>query len=244
MNSNPETTSIFILAAGRGERMRPLTDHTPKPLLKVSNKSLIEYHLDKASKQGFKDVVINVAHLSHQIIDQIGNGERFGLDIKYSDESRVGALETAGGIIQALDLIKHQQFICLNADIWTDFDYASLLKDRNKLTKKANILAKIVLVKNPPHNLSGDFSFNNKTQLVERINNKEKTIDNFTFSGIGLYKKDSFSTLPKQKQALAPILRNWADHKQLHGIIHTGEWQDIGTPKRLKQINKYLEDQI
>lgn len=239
--ATPETTSVFILAAGRGERMRPLTDHTPKPLLKVQGKSLIEHHLCKLANQGFKDVTINVAHLGQKIIDHIGNGQRFKLNIHYSDESQHGLLETAGGIKKALDLIKYPQFICLNADIWTDFDYCSLLKKASEKLSPEKFTACIVLVENPEHNKKGDFNFNPQTSMVSRLNTKY-TKQSVTFSGIGLYQKNSFSQLAVKKQALGPLLRDWADQQKLHGILHHGEWQDIGTAERLNSLNQSLSN--
>lgn len=229
----PKNTSVFILAAGKGERMRPLTEHTPKPLLKVGELSLIEHHLKKISQHGFKDVIINVAYLGQQIIDKLGDGEKYNLNIQYSNEKNTGALETAGGIRNALHLIKHPHFICVNADVWTDFDYSVLLENFN-LNPKSNTL---VLVKNPSHNLDGDFSFN---KVSRKIENKDKLNTTFTFSGIGLYNKRDFEHLKIEKSPLAPLLRQWINENKLDGLVYSGIWIDIGTPDRLKELNKTI----
>jgi len=228
--TQPNSTSVFILAAGRGERMRPLTDTTPKPLLEVDGKSLIVYHLERLSKLGFKDIVINIDHLGQQIIDKLGSGKELGLNIQYSDERKTGALETAGGIQKALGLIKHPNFLCLNADVWTDFNFLDLIKLPTP---------SITLVENPEHNLNGDFTFNSKNSLAKKIGNStvEKT---FTFSGIGYYQTKDFLNLPSGKTKLAPVLFEWADESKLAAIIHEGEWLDIGTPQRLENLNQSI----
>lgn len=220
-------TSVFILAAGRGERMRPLTDHTPKPLLKVGDHSLIEHHLYRLAKFGFKHVLINHAHLGQQIVDTLGDGGRYNLEIEYSDESKSGALETAGGIIHALDKIRSNEFIVVNGDIWTDFDFSSLLSPL--ITK-----ARLVLVDNPEHHSEGDFHLND--HIVSY--NKQKPC--LTFSGIALYNKTLFHKLEQGKQALAPLLINAMKQQQIEGIHHQGEWLDIGTPERLSELQKTL----
>ena len=228
----PANTTVFILAAGRGERMMPLTKNTPKPLLKVHGKSLIEHHLTRLSELGFIDVVINIAYLGDTIIQQLGNGHQFGLNIQYSDERISGALETAGGIHHALPLIKHNHFLCLNADIWTDFDFSTLLEHHQQL-------ASIVLVKNPKHNQGGDFRINLSSNIV--LPKIDSSIDEIThtFSGISLYQKKLFSHLKPGKQALGPLLNAWCEDKLVTGIIYSGEWHDIGTPLRLNELNSY-----
>jgi len=228
--TNPHSTSALILAAGRGERMRPLTDTTPKPLLKVKGKSLITYHLERLAKLGFKDIVINIDHLGQQIVDELGSGEQFGLHIQYSDERSTGALETAGGIQNALNLIKHPNFICLNADVWTDFNFLELLKQS---------APSIVLVANPEHNPNGDFIFEAENSLAKQINNPttDRILNTFTFSGIGYYKKKDFQSISSGKAKLAPLLFNWGKQSKLKAIIHNGEWLDIGTPERLSDLN-------
>ena len=224
-----QETTVFILAAGRGERMRPLTDHTPKPLLKAGKYRLIEYHLHKLAKQGFKHIVINHAHLGQQIVDTLGDGSRYQLQIEYSDESTSGALETAGGIIHAIDKIRSDCFVVINGDIWTDFDFSNLLSPLDKL-------ARLILVNNPEHHPNGDFHLENS--LVNH--NKQKPC--LTFSGIALYKKALFRELKPGKQALAPVLINAMQLQQVEGIHHQGTWLDIGTPKRLEILDLQLKN--
>lgn len=226
--ASPHTTPVFILAAGRGERMRPLTDITPKPLLKINGKSLIVYHLEKLAEQGFKDIIINIDHLGQQIVDQLGSGDSLGLNIQYSDERPHGALETAGGIHKALDLIKHPNFICLNADIWTNFNFLNLF---NSATPS------VVLVPNPSHNPLGDFIYNpSSKQAIKKTDNTELT--SYTFSGIGYYQKKDFESVEPGKQKLAQLLFEWGKKSRLHAEVHNGEWIDIGTPERLEQLNQ------
>lgn len=227
-----KNTTVFILAAGRGERMRPLTDHTPKPLLKVGGYHLIEYHLHKLAKQGFKHVLMNHAHLGEQIVDTLGDGSRYQLKIEYSDES-FGALETAGGIIYALNKICSEHFIVINGDIWTDFDFSSLLLPLEKQ-------ARLVLVNNPEHHRQGDFYLQNN--LVSEKNLIENNqLPRLTFSGIALYKKALFEHLKQGKQPLAPLLINAMQTQQVEGIHYQGEWLDIGTSERLEQLRLQVE---
>jgi len=229
--ASPESTSVFILAAGRGERMRPLTDSVPKPLLKVNGKSLIVYHLEKLAELGFKDIIINIDYLGQQIIDQLGSGESLGLNIQYSDERPHGALETAGGIHKALDLINSPDFICLNADVWTDYNFQDLLR------KPA---PSVVLVSNPDHNPLGDFIFNPLNNLAsQRVKGSELT--SYTFSGIGYYRKKDFEKVEPGKQKLAQLLFEWGERNKLLAEIHNGKWIDIGTPQRLEQLNQTFE---
>ncbi len=228
---SPANTSVFILAAGRGERMMPLTENTPKPLLEVRGKSLIEHHLIKLAELGFVDIVINIAYLGDAIIQRLGNGQQLGLNIQYSDERISGALETAGGIHHALPLIKHEHFVCLNADIWTDFDFSSLLTNLEKL-------ASIVLVKNPKHNLDGDFKIDIKNHVVLPKTDTSENLKTYTFSGISLYQKALFSSLTPGKQALGPLLNAWSKDKLVSGTVYDGEWHDIGTPSRLHDLNR------
>ncbi|WP_354667861.1 N-acetylmuramate alpha-1-phosphate uridylyltransferase MurU [Aliiglaciecola lipolytica] len=218
----------MILAAGRGERMRPLTDTTPKPLLTVKGKALIELHLEKLALAGFQHVVINHAWLGEQIVAFLGNGERYNLQIHYSAET--SALETAGGIINALPLLKsclqqQRYFTVINADIYSDFEFSCL---PNELDGSKGHL---VLVNNPPHNLKGDFNVIDH-KVVRQPQNQ------FTFSGIAVYDVGLFANLDGRKSPLAPLLFDLAEKGQLTGQHHTGIWFDIGTPQRLEQINK------
>ena len=236
----PANTTVFILAAGRGKRMMPLTAKQPKPLLKVGKLSLIEHHIQHLATLGFKDFVINVAYLGNKIMQKLGDGSRWDVRINYSDEQKIGALETAGGIYNALNLISSEHFLCLNADIWTDFDFTELLSYFNNRSEQ-NASAAIVLVNNPDHNLKGDFCLDKSNQVAclrDTFDTNIPEYKSYTFSGIGLYKKQDFIHLTAGKHALGPLLRNWCDKKILLGFVFQGKWYDIGTPTRLEEINQ------
>jgi len=213
----------MILCAGRGERMRPLTDTLPKPLLEVHGKALVVWHLEKLAKLGFKDVVINIAHLGYEIPQTIGNGSLWGLNITYSDEQEKGALESAGGIKKALTLLGDETFLVVNGDVFCDYDF-----DVN--FDLGESLAHLILVPNPEHNESGDFGL--KKSIV--LNNDSLM---YTFSGIGYYSPKLFSQLKYGKSALAPLLRDAMKIDKVSGEIYKNMWHDIGTPQRLKKIN-------
>ena len=212
-------TKAMILAAGRGERLRPLTDVTPKPLLEVRGKPLIVYHIEALASAGFTDVVINLSWLGEQIRARLGDGAQFGVSIEYSEE--VQALETAGGIQQALPLLS-ERFIVVNADVFTDYDFAAL--------RTADSPAHLVLVDNPQHNDRGDFSLHQSS-----VGNSGSP--QHTFSGIAQYHRSFFAELEPGKQALAPLLRKAADKGQVSGELFQGTWIDIGTVERLAQLN-------
>ncbi len=214
----------MILAAGRGKRMRPLTDHTPKPLLQAGKHRLIEYHLYNLKKSGFKDIVINIAWLGQQIIDFLGDGSNYDLNIQYSNEGKQ-ALETGGGILKALPLLGDKSFLVINGDIWTDYPYQKL-KDI-----KPDGLAHLVLVNNPQHNPDGDF-YLSQNKLSEAGQQK------YTFSGIGIYTKEFFDNQTKEKFPLAPIIKNHIKNNQIDAELYTGKWDDIGTAERLDQLIK------
>lgn len=216
----------MILAAGRGERMRPLTDVTPKPLLKVGGKCLIEHHLINLANAGFTDVVINVAWLGQQIIDAIGKGKKYNLNIVYSDEADQ-ALETGGGIYNALPLLGDEPFLVVNGDVWTDYPFKKL-RDLKLLDK-----AHLVLVNNPQHNLQGDFAINNN-RLLESADEK------FTFSGIGVYSRVFFEESEDGKYPLAPMIRKYIAQDKISGELYAGRWMDIGTQQRLDELNIIL----
>jgi len=216
----------MILAAGRGERMRPLTDTMPKPLLMAGNQRLIEYHLKNLAEAGFKDVVINVAWLGQQIIDTLGNGEKYNLNILYSNEENQ-ALETGGGIYNALHLLGNEPFLVINGDIWTDFPF----KQFQNFTLKDK--AHLVLVNNPVHNTQGDFSISNN-RLTETGDKK------FTFSGIGVYSADFFESSEDGKYPLAPMIRQYISEDKISGQIYSGKWMDIGTQQRLEDLIKIV----
>lgn len=221
----------MILAAGRGERMRPLTDHTPKPLLTVAGKPLIEHTINQLVTAGFTELVINHAHLGQQIEDKLGDGNRLGANIVYSPEGDE-ALETAGGIINALPVLGEAVFLVVNGDIATDFPFAELKKISVKL-------AHIILVNNPEHHPQGDFGLDDSSDMVIENENQR-----FTFSGIGLYHPDLFSKTPPGKSKLAPLLREAIAQKKLTGQRYSGFWMDIGTPERLKELDSHLRTPI
>nr|WP_321266940.1 nucleotidyltransferase family protein [uncultured Sulfurimonas sp.] len=213
----------MILCAGRGERMRPLTDTLPKPLLEVKGKPLLVWHLEKLAKCGFKDVVINIAHLGFMIPDKIGDGSHWNLNITYSDEQDEGALESAGGIIKALRLLGDKPFLVVNGDVFCEYDFNASFDLKDKL-------AHLILVPNPQHNLKGDFGLQDSLILNE-ANEKH------TFSGIGYYNPKLFSKVKYGKSALAPLLRDAIQSKEVSGELFKKIWHDIGTPQRLKNIN-------
>ena len=216
----------MILAAGRGERMRPLTDHTPKPLLPVAGKTLIEHTINQLVSAGFTDIVINHAHLGQQIEEKLGDGEYLGANITYSPEGEQ-ALETAGGIIKALPLLGHEPFLVVNGDIATDFPFAEL--------KKVSVdLIHLVMVDNPNHHAQGDFGLHSSGQLT---NNDAQR---YTFSGIGLYHPDLFINTPPGKSKLLPLLLKAIAAKKATGQHYSGFWMDIGTPERLQELDDHL----
>jgi len=221
-------TSVVLLAAGHGKRMWPLTKTTPKPLLKIGDASLIEHHLKRISDLGFRQIVINTAYLGEMIHNHLGDGSQFNLSISYSDESNTGALETAGGLIQALPLIHSDPFVVINADIWTDFDFTHLLEP-------LDISARLVLVDNPPHNPAGDFCLTS-SGLLSKLGDQSAVAK--TFSGIALYKKSAFNCLSSGKRPLLPVFNSLIEQRQLSGIYYSGTWSDIGTPERLESIRQ------
>jgi len=226
----PEDISVVLLAAGHGKRMLPLTKSTPKPLLKVGKHSLIEHHLIRLAKFGFKNIVINLAYLGNQIQSSLNNGSQYGLNINYSDESKSGALETAGGLRQALPLIKSNPFMVVNADIYTDYPFDSLL------TPLSNS-ARLVMIENPAHNPSGDFDVTEDNKLTQK---RIEISNSYTFSGIALYQQSIFSSLASGKQALKPVFDKLIASKQVEAVIYQGQWTDVGTPERLQELNERL----
>lgn len=217
----------MILAAGRGERMRPLTDHTPKPLLPVGGKPLIVWHIENLAAAGFRDIVINHAHLGQQIEAALGNGKRFGVSIRYSPEAE--ALETAGGIANALTLLGDESFLVVNGDVFVDIDFSGM---RNKLQQ--NQLAWLLMVDNPEHHPQGDFVLKHGLVLEDGENK-------LTFSGIGVYHPALFETVqPGSKAKLAPLLRAAMVAGNVGGGHLKGRWTDVGTPERLKQLDQEL----
>jgi len=220
----------MLLAAGRGERMRPLTDHIPKPLLVVGGKSLIVWHIEKLVRAGICDIVINHAHLGVQIEAALGNGKQFGARIQYSPE--VNALETAGGIANALALLDNAPFAVINSDIFCHYDF-TLLPERAAALQASGDVVHLVLVDNPEHHPSGDFGLHGM-----RITN---TAPKLTFSGIGIYQPALFQTISRGSVVpLAPLLREQIARGKASGEHYTGLWTDVGTPERLHKLDKQL----
>ena len=218
----------MILAAGRGERMRPLTDHTPKPLLKVGGKPLIVWHLERLAKAGFKDVVINHAHLGEQIEQALGDGSQWGMHIQYSPEKI--ALETAGGIANALPLLGAEPFLVVNGDTFVEIDFGVLTH-----ALQANNHAHLVLVNNPPQHPNGDFAI----EAGRLKNTGEKML---TFSGVGVYHPDLFASVTRGEPAkLAPLLRQAIAENKATAEYYQGVWHDIGTPDRLNMLDEQLK---
>jgi MurNAc alpha-1-phosphate uridylyltransferase len=218
----------MLLAAGRGERMRPLTDTTPKPLLEVGGKALIEYHLLALQQAGVHHVIINHAWLGEQIESRLGNGDRYGVHIEYSAEIPA-ALETAGGIIQALARLGNEPFIVINGDIWCDYPL-------QRLPHQPDGLAHLVMVDNPPHNPRGDFCLGNGSLQAEG----EPML---TYSGIGVYHPQMFTGLEPGIRPLAPLLKNAMATGEVTGEHYQGRWYDIGTPERLTELDLQLRIQ-
>lgn len=208
----------MILAAGRGERMRPLTDDTPKPLLEVGGRALIEYHIDALVAAGFRELVVNHARLGHLIEARLGDGSRYGAAIRYSAEGDT-PLETGGGIYKALTLLGTGAFLVVNADVWSDFDYATLRGRRP-------VAAHLVLVPNPPHHPEGDFGLRDG-----RVGNGSPR--RYTYAGIGVYHPDMFKDSVPGAFPLAPLIRAAAERGEVTGELYSGAWIDVGTPERL-----------
>jgi len=215
----------MILAAGRGERMRPLTDDTPKPLLRIGGQTLIEHHIHALAQAGITELVINHAHLGEQIVRALGDGDIYGVSIEYSAETGK-ALDTGGGIHNALPLLGDAPFLVVNADIWTDFPF-------DELPEAPGGLAHLVMVDNPEHHADGDFSLSNG-QLSQQGPNM------LTYSGIGVYRPGLFADRTGGAFPLAPLLRGAMDREEVTGEHYTGAWSDIGTPERLAAINDGL----
>ncbi|MEJ2177839.1 MAG: nucleotidyltransferase family protein [Gammaproteobacteria bacterium] len=221
--------TAIILAAGRGQRLRPITDSIPKPLIKVGPRTLLEYHLENLIEAGFRRVVINLSHLGEQISEFLGDGGQFGIEIAYSWEPP-GALETAGGIRHALELLDAEQFMAINGDI-----RCSIGLDELMLPEQSSM--HLVLVPNPSHNPAGDFAVDSSYTPL-RLRDPASRATTYTFSGIGLYRKSIFSSLPDRVQPLAPVIREQIKSGLVTAQIHDGAWFDIGTPKRLEAARR------
>jgi len=214
----------MILAAGRGERMRPLTDTLPKPLLPVAGKPIIEWHLEALANAGLQEVVINVSWLAEAIIAALGDGQRWGLRLHFSREGEP-PLETGGGIVRALPWLGEGPFLVINGDVWTDLDLAGLMMPEASL-------AHLVMVPNPPHHLHGDF-YLHQGRLATGAPGRR-----FTFSGIGLYRATLFDGCEPGRFPLAPLLIAAMDRGRVSGEVWDGEWRDIGTVDRLEALRQ------
>lgn len=217
----------MLLAAGRGERLRPLTDRTPKALVPVGGKPLIAWHLERLAASGCREAVINVSHLAQQIVDFVGDGKRFGVRVAYSREAE--PLETAGGIAQALPLLGEAPFLLVNADIYCEVDFKALLA-----FELGTMVAHLVLVPNPAHRAQGDFS------LRERRVSKEGS-PRYTYSGVAVMSPQLVRTIRRgEKAPLAPLLFSAADERRISGEVFNGLWQDVGTMERLAELETQL----
>jgi MurNAc alpha-1-phosphate uridylyltransferase len=216
----------MILAAGRGERMRPLTDTRPKPLLEVGGKPLIEYHLEALGQAGIRDIVVNLAWQGELIRRALGDGQRFGVQIRYSDEP-AGALETGGGILAALPLLGPGPFLVISGDIWSDFALASCI-DR----LAADDVAHFVVVPNPGFHAQGDFGVESG-RLVDRA-------PRFTYANIGVLRAEFFAGRHPGRFALAPLMFEWIRQGRVSGEIFQGRWHNLGTPMQLAQLDAQL----
>jgi MurNAc alpha-1-phosphate uridylyltransferase len=226
----------MILAAGRGERMRPLTDHTPKPLLHAAGKPLIVWHIERLVAAGITEIVINLAWLGSQIERALSDGRQYGARISYSHEQ--APLETAGGIVLALDFFQKQPFLVINADIWCDWNPQQASTVRNALQREDKS-AWLLLTDNPPQHPQGDFHLDPSGCVMDRIASNDAAT--LTFCGIGVYRPSLFQALPKnQPAALAPLLRSAMSERQVIGTRHHGCWTDVGTPQRLAELNARL----
>lgn len=231
--SEHNSLPCFLLAAGRGERMRPLTDDLPKPLLTIQNKSLLAWHLDGLAKAGIHNIVINHAWLGEKIEAALGSGEEFGVHIKYSPEG--SALETAGGIAKALPLLKPEDyFLVINGDVFSPNLPIKAIVDKVPMLRNKQLLAHLLMVPNPVQHPDGDFYLKESQVSTQALENSEK----LTFSGIGLYHQDLFQNLEIGTAAkLAPLLREAMAQNKVSGEKYMGPWHDVGTPQRLQELN-------
>ena len=224
----------MILAAGMGNRMRPLTLHTPKPLLEVGGKPLIVWHIEKLQKMGVQEIVINTAWLGEKLADALGDGSQFGVKILWSHEGE--GLETAGGIINALPLLGNEPFILVNGDVWTTMDFAPLLN-----VQLENDLAHLVLVENPVQHPLGDFTLAaNKAYTFEQARSGE----NLTYSGVAVMHPQMFVGLESGKRPLAPLLKQAMQQEKVSAQKLQGVWVDVGTPERLNALDQQIQQGV
>jgi MurNAc alpha-1-phosphate uridylyltransferase len=219
----------MILAAGRGERMRPLTDTTPKPLLTAGGKPLIVWHLERLAACGFREVIVNHAHLGERIEAALGDGGAFGLSIRYSPEPP-GALETAGGIARALPLLGGEPFLVVNGDVWCDWDF-------NRARALSSRLAHLILVNNPPQHAGGDFCLDGEVVRYAA----DRAGPTYTYAGAGVFHPGFFASVPAGAvMKLRPLLDAAIARRELTGEHHAGRWFDAGTPERLAELDAEL----
>jgi MurNAc alpha-1-phosphate uridylyltransferase len=212
----------MLLAAGRGERMRPITDSTPKPLVRVGDRPLIAWHLAALARAGIREVVINLSWLGHQVRTTLGDGRDYGVSITYSDEGPV-PLETGGGIFRAVPLLGPGPFLVVNADIWTDIDFAAVA-----LEEHAH--ARLLLIPNPPHHPRGDFGLEGDLVVT-------RDTDRYTYSGVGVYRPEFFGGCTPGRFPLLPLLNRAIAAGLVRGQVHRGEWCDVGTVERLASLD-------
>lgn len=220
----------MILAAGKGQRLKPITDNIPKPLIEVNHKPLIFYHLENLSKAGFKQIIINVWHLKEQIMNLVGDGSRWGLDIQYSEEEIL--LDTGGGIKHALPLLGQKPFLIVNGDIYTHYHFKQLLH------YVPSHPIHLVLVPNPIDKPVGDFYIRN--QQLFKVSSPEESLNSYTYSGIGIFSPQLFA---KQTQTIFPlidVLQQALSQKQISWEIYNDIWFDSGTPERLQRIESFV----
>lgn len=216
---------VMILAAGRGERLRPLTDEAPKPLIEVGGSPIIVYLIRALAQSGLRDIVINYAHLGEQIVERLGDGSKFGVAIRYSPEPG-GALETGGGIYKALPLLGSEPFAVVNGDIWTDYPFA-------RLPRRLSGLAHLVLVDNPAHHNAGDFALEGACVAA-------KGVPKLTFSGIGVYAHALFQDCKPGGFSLVPLLKRAMVSGLVSGEHYAGQWVDVGTSERRRELDERL----
>ena len=221
----------MILAAGLGQRMRPLTDHLPKPLLQAGGKPLLQYHLEALAQAGITDVIINLAYLGDKIRDFVGDGSHFGVQVSYSTEHE--PLETAGAIVHALPLLGDAPFLLINGDVWSDFPLETL----SQQSLKDSLLAHLILVPNPSFHPLGDFSPNAQGLLIN-----DETLTKYTFAGISIISPRLITSYPNQrtKFPLGEVLRYGIDRQHISANIYHGAWSDVGTPERLLELDNRI----
>jgi N-acetyl-alpha-D-muramate 1-phosphate uridylyltransferase len=225
----------MILAAGLGQRMRPLTDDLPKPMLSVGGKPLLQYHLEALKLVGIRDVIINLAYLGDKICAFVGDGSRFDMNVVYSQEPE--PLETAGGLLKALPLLGDAPFLVINGDVWSDFPFEKLFQPKLESTRKAHL----ILVPNPEFHPEGDFALNEKGLLVDN-----QSLVRYTFAGISLIHPEFISDYPQKRQkfSLGEVLRHGISKGMVTAEIYQGQWSDVGTPERLFLLNKLLSPEL